>query len=366
MEDDFGTPIRLMTSRTRIRRMSKEVSCNPSISVNDCYEATETSKSGDETKEDTEVPALQLEKLCLNLSRIYPELNFAMSKGNVCGKEDSYQPIIVVTQRKLFNHPPFGFTSRVQITIQENLYSVTIVMMKWESGGLATEHEVHNLCDKFSERSNYKFCPGINQDVYEEYYGVIRFDLKSVRKSATPFSRIDSVNCKLWFSLASNASARDKAASEVLCTACKRLLTDLEWQKKRTLSESPSRKVKRQAASSRARLTYMSPYSQQRRKQNFQTERTIDKRKLSKYEKMEISLADDQHDEMCTLIDKISDGTNEDLELVFAEGDSYGVGDKLREVWKTDRRQQMRDFFKDQERNGKYNKICIKILLCVL
>ena len=251
-----------------------------SISQNSSCErtnSTETSASGNITKEKVEVPALQLEKLCFGLSRTYLELNFAMCEGSISGKEDSYQPILVVTQRELFNHPPFGFTSRVQVTIQENSYLVTVLMMSWDSGCLATEQEVHDLCDKFSEQSNYKFCPGINQDVYKEYYEVIRFDLKSIRKSSTPFCHIDSVNCKLWFILAPNASARDKTASEVLCSTCKRLLSDLEWQKKRTLSESPSRKVKWQAASSRARLTYMSPYSQQKRKQNFQTERTVDK-----------------------------------------------------------------------------------------
>lgn len=142
----------------------------------------------------------------------------------------------------------------------------------------------------------------------------------------------------------SNAPARDKNTSEVLCSACKRLLTDLEWQKKRTLSESPSRKEKRQAASSRAKLKYMSPYSQQKRRQNSQTKRMIDKRQLLKYEEMEVSLADDLHNEMCALVENISNNNIEHLESVFAEGDNYSVGDKLRDVWKTDRRQQKRAF----------------------
>ena len=43
--------------------------------------------SNKESKEKTEPPALQLEKLCLNLNEFYPELNFAMSGG---GKEGSF------------------------------------------------------------------------------------------------------------------------------------------------------------------------------------------------------------------------------------------------------------------------------------
>ena len=69
-----------------------------------------------------------------------------------------------------------------------------------------------------------------------------------------PFYRIDSVNCKLYHQLPSNASLADKSAREVACSACKRLVRDLEWQLKRTASESPSRKIKRQSSTSRARI----------------------------------------------------------------------------------------------------------------
>ena len=68
---------------------------------------------------------------------------------------------------------------------------------------------------------------------------------------------MDSVNCNLWFEVPANAPLTAKSSAEVTCKACKRLISDLDWQLKRTTDESPSAKVKRQAASSRARLTYM-------------------------------------------------------------------------------------------------------------
>jgi len=92
-----------------------------------------------------------------------------------------------------------------------------------------------------------------------------------------------------------NASRAEKAQSEVLCSACKRLVTDLNWQLKRTTNESPSRKIKRQSASSRARLKYMSPSSRLKRKQRAAMERGVDKGKLVKYE---VTLADEQHTQM--------------------------------------------------------------------
>ena len=37
---------------------------------------------------------------------------------------------------------------------------------------------------------------------------------------------------------------------------------------------------------------------------------------------------------MCILMNQIDDVGNEELQRIFREGDSCGVGDKMREVWK--------------------------------
>ena len=71
--------------------------------------------------------------------------------------------------------------------------------------------------------------------------------------------------------------------------------------------------------------------------------RSNDKRELIKYESTDITLADEQHDDMCTLMNQIDDVGNEDLKRIFTEGDSYGVGDKIRAIWKTDWNCQLRD-----------------------
>ena len=118
----------------------------------------------------------------------------------------------------------------------------------------------------------------------------------------------------MWFELPMNASLAAKSSAEARCSACKRHCSDLEWQLQRTAKESPSRKVKRQAASSRARLTYMSPVSQLKRKQNASMEHGIDKRKLAKYENTEVTLADEQHTQMCDIVNVI-DGTVGDEDL---------------------------------------------------
>ena len=221
---------------------------------------------------------LFLEGLILVEEQRYKELAFvrSYSASDKC-------TIYVITQRLLFNHPPYGLTSRVNITLKGCEYVINALAFHVESGTLASVEDLDDLCKRFSSQSLYKFCPGIDWNVYEQkYHQVIRYHLKSVRYSTFPYQRVDSVKCVVWFKAARNATLAEKSASEVLCYACKRLKANLDWQLKRTRAESPTRKIKRQSASSSARLMYMSPDSQRKRKQNMVKQRNKGKRNKKK------------------------------------------------------------------------------------
>ena len=276
----------------------------------------------------------------------FPELCFSPVQ------DISGNSMLVITQRTVMLHPPFGYTSRIQVTITGFEYEVHVLMKKWESGVFQSVFHVQELCEKFCRDPCYKFCPGIDPLHYKQhYYGAMRFDILSVRQTKEPFARVDSFNCKLWFKLASNATSNEKSSSEVQCSACKRLVTDLNCQRRRTLQESPSRKLKRQSSSSRARLSYMSPASQQRRKSNAQSERSNMIRKLEKYNESDVTLNDEQHEEMCTLVERIGNG---DLDEIFLEGSEHGVGDLMKEIWYTDSKRQQQQFLRDQSKNGNF------------
>ena len=45
----------------------------------------------------------------------------------------------------------------------------------------------------------------------------------------------------------------------------------------------------------------------------------------------------------------------DDLQHIFKEGEAHGVSDKLKEIWTTDKRQQLEQFQIDQAKNGKEN-----------
>ena len=281
------------------------------------------------------------------VSADFPELAFTISvDGN------SRAPALTITQRNLFNHPPFGLTSRIQATVQYKSYVASVLMRSWKVGEVKSVEDVIELCHDFSNKSQYKFCPGINpHDYEEEYHKVIRFHIKTVRLCHFPFMRVDSINCKLWFIPALNIPVVEKTSSEVKCPACKRLIHDLNYQKKKTVAESPSRKIQRQLPSSRARLQYMSPLSQQKRKQYAQYERTNSIRKLARYEDSELVLNDEQNEEMCAIVEAVQ---TEQMEKLFEEGDQHGVGNLMKNIWFTDKDRQKSEFSSDQVHNSKF------------
>lgn len=55
----------------------------------------------------------------------------------------------------------------------------------------------------------------------------------------------------------------------------------------------------------------------------------------------------------------------DDLQCIFEEGEIHGVGNKHKEIWTTDKRQQLESFQKDLIKNSKtcHNISCTTILI---
>ena len=295
-----------------------------------------------------------LQKLCDNVSAHFPELSFGMARG-VFGATEL--PVLLITQRVIHFHPPYRMLSRVQVSVQYKRYTIYILMRVLRRASFERVEELAAVCQMIGNNSNHKFCPGIEMEHYiSEYYESIRYHIKSVRVTEFPFKRVDSKNCQLFFELSQNASIAEKDTKVVRCYACKRLVTDLNHQKKRTIAETPTRKIKRQNPSSRAKLSYMSPASQAKRKKLAQYERTSNIRKLTNLEE-EISLDDEQHEEMCNVVQRIGDV---ELDKLCEEGDKHGVGSIMKGIWITDKDRRNKEFFDDQATNSKLMYIVIK------
>ena len=58
---------------------------------------------------------------------------------------------------------------------------------------------------------------------------------------------------------------------------------------------------------------------------------------LKKYECVEVFLNDEQHDDMCAIMDKIS-LSEFCLNDLFVKGDKHGVGQVMKDLWEMDKR----------------------------
>ena len=83
---------------------------------------------------------------------------------------------------------PFGLVSHLQATITGRKYIVHILMRMWEPGELDGQDSIHALFNKFVANTEYKFCPCLDSEEYQnEYFERISFHIKSVREATSAF-----------------------------------------------------------------------------------------------------------------------------------------------------------------------------------
>lgn len=85
---------------------------------------------------------------------------------------------------------------------------------------------------------------------------------------------------------------------------------------------------------------------------------------LRNYEPQDIILDDSQH-EMCEVLTTMDNSEHTELESVFAEADTCGVGTNMRKIWENDKRNLKRQFQSDQLTlgNGRYYLVQVHVSL---
>ena len=267
--------------------------------------------------------------------------------------------ILEVLQMERHAVQPVGLISVARILFSSTelpgafKYEIQVLFSSFRSGSIHTADEFLDVCSIISVQGGYKYCPGIEVDHYYQYFfSMIRYHIKSCRVWEQPFIRIDSVNCLLWHKLARNAKEEERRSKTVLCKSCKRLCCDLEHQRKRS-DVSSSKRAARLLPSSNFKLKYLSPQSVSKRKEATLRERCRDKAVVAKLSP-DMVLEDDQSDEMAKILETIEEAAPDELENVFKEADGQSVGNTVRNIWETDKRNTKAIFNKEQEVNRKY------------
>ena len=205
--------------------------------------------------------SLSLEALFHHGPECFPDLSFVLgtcSAGNT----------LCISRRDLHQHPPAGLISRARIVITEDKkYDFQVLLRSKDSGYIDSVEKFTELCSIIDPTGGYKFCPGIDTGLYEtRYLSVIRYDLKSVRKTSDPIARIDSEKCTFWHKLACNSNLIERGMDAVLCQACKRLRSDLEQCLKTSSKVTVQDKENRVQPSSHFPIKYLLPDSQKQKK----------------------------------------------------------------------------------------------------
>ena len=285
-------------------------------------------------------------------ARNYPDVIFvrrASDKGEY----------LEISQRNTLQITGAGYVSVVKAVLFDSeaggmTYDIQVLLNTIQTGTIGEFSEAHSIITMISQKGSHKFCPGLDyQQYFDHYLSVIRYNIKSVRLWERPFHRVDSINCELLHQLPRNATAEEKDSYSVLCKQCKRMQHLLNHQRRRSVV-SPSKKLQRQQPSSHFKVKYLSPASALKRRQAAQQERSADKAKITKYESLDVTLNDDQSDELSSVIDKIEEQHQDELDMVFREADARSkcVGDSLRDSWLSDQNTKL-EFFKDQQCNSK-------------
>ena len=87
---------------------------------------------------------------------------------------------------------------------------------------------------------------------------------------------------------------------------------------------------------------------------------------LKKFSHVEVSLSEDQHDQMCNIVEKFSQIGAEELESSLVEGDKHGVGPAIRGIWKNDLQNIKKEFDQDQQQNSKSVSLSLSLSLSLM
>ena len=195
--------------------------------------------------------------------------------------------------------------------------------------------------------SGYSVCPGI-----PEYPLEVRFKSKNYRKWQLPFTRHDSRKCKMWHI----PQHHKRSPNDPLynwCPSCKLLWHDLCALTRRARKISPTKHSHWQLPSSKRLMKYLSPHSMKMRRTMTRLNQKAMMKSLKHYRKYDVTLHNDQNNDLLSLVSAISDIGKDELQNVLSEADKKGRGDILGNIWKLDVEERLK-FQKDQKQNGNF------------
>ena len=250
----------------------------------------------------------------------------------------SYQPV-----RLLFS--PSG-SYRFQVFIYKTLEEGKI--------DLKEKAAVERVLQNIRVNSGFVMCPGIVD--YDSIISDIRFRPSNVKEERWPWRHVSAIKCRLWHKPRKQQANEGNISESVamVCAECKLARRNLLVVRDKRKSLEEDDRLQRQQASSKVRLSVLSPESQKARQENVRRERKNYRRMAERMiQRTSLTVNENQNTELVALINCLESCKEgqEGLTKVFNEAENHkpGTGGVLREMWHMEKEA----FFKDQRKNGR-------------
>ena len=215
---------------------------------------------------------------------------------------------------------------------------------------------VKSVIDKLRVESGFVMCPGLAD--YDALMSDIRFQPSNVKVELWPWRRASAVKCKLWHKPRKQQSlACDQEQEEMpddnMCRECRFVRRRMLVLRGNRISMDENERLQRKQASSKVRLSVLSPESQKARQDNVRRERKNFRRVAERMiKRTSFTVNEQQNSELVKLIECLESSKRgqEELTKVFEEAENHkpGTGKVLSEMWQMEKEA----FFKDQRNNG--------------
>lgn len=264
------------------------------------------------------------------------------------------RPLLSITPSKLKSYTDYaGLFQPVKLLLHaDGHYDIRVnIVENVETGKYEIDDSgfLRDLVTKISAKSPLRICPGLQDLNYQDLDTKLGYQPKKLFSQKWPWPVNRHVECLIWHSPTNARKSRPSLSD--CCERCKLLSRDLDRileRRKKNVSSSI-----RRSAKSKHRIDVLSPASRKIRLQNIRGERKYFRKIARKYwEKTKVRLNEKENQELSMLMSEIEASVQgrEELEKVFeeAEKSKKGRGRTLKEVWKMDRL----EFLKDQRKNG--------------
>ena len=215
---------------------------------------------------------------------------------------------------------------------------------------------VKSVIDKLRVESGFVMCPGLVD--YDALMSDNLFQPSNVKVELWPWRRASAVKCKLWHKPRKQRSLscdqeQEGIPDDSMCGECRFVRRRMLVLRENRTSMDENERLQRQQASSKVRLSVLSPVSQKARQDNVRRERKNFRRVVERMiKRTSFTVNEQQNSELAKLIECLQSSKEgqEELTKVFEEAENHkpGTGKILSEMWQMEKEA----FFKDQRKNG--------------